>query len=311
MQKINTLLVFIFITTNVFCQEDLLSLVEPDAKSEALNEKVSATFKTTKIINAQTTESVKKNTLDFRITHRFGNMGEKSNGGVHTLWGLDNSNDIRFSFDYGITDKLAVGIARSKMNELIDGSIKFRFLEQKKKKMPISAALFLMAGYNPQRSTDFYAGTVGVIENKAIHRISYTSQLIIASKLSDRISIEILPTYVHRNFVKRYINPDNGKEDENGILSVGFGGRIKITKRFCLLADYFYVVSDYRTKNPTTPFYNPLAVGFEVETGGHVFHVDFTNATGIVENNFIPFTNDTWTKGGYKLGFNISRVFNF
>ena len=302
------LLIILLLSVRTFAQDDLLSLVADSSKPG--NEKVIATFKTSKIISAQSTETVKAKTLDFRITHRFGNAGTESNGGVHTLWGWDNSNDIRFSFDYGITDKIAIGVARNKMNELLDGSIKWRFLEQtKNNKVPFSAVVYSDMGITPEKEEQLYLGTVNVTR-KFAHRISYTNQLVIARKFNSWLSFEVLPSYTHRNFVKNYINPDNNAVDENDIFSIGVGGRIKLTKRFAIMADYFYIISDYRKNNSSIPYYNPLAIGCEIETGGHVFHINFTNASGINENNFISNTTDTWTKGGYKFGFNISRVFN-
>ena len=306
--KFSFLFAALLLSVKTFAQDDLLSLVADSSKPG--NEKVIATFKTTKIISAQSIETVKAKTLDFRITHRFGNAGTESNGGAHTLWGWDNSNDIRFSFDYGITDRIAVGVARNKMNELLDGSVKWRFLEQtKNNKMPLSVVLYSNMGITPQKEDQFYLGTINVAK-KFAHRISYTDQLVIARKFNSWFSFEAVTSYTHRNFVKNYINPDNNAVDENDIFSVGAGGRIKLTKRFSIMADYFYIISDYRAKNSSTPYYNPLSIGCEIETGGHVFHINFSNASGINENNFIPNTTDTWTKGGYKFGFNISRVFN-
>jgi len=292
-------------------QDDLLSLV--DDGSPKKHDKVIATFKTSKIINAQSTETVKARTLDFRVTHRFGNIGTQSGGGGHTLYGLDNSTDIRISFDYGITDNLTIGVGRSKEKELIDGLVKWKFLSQTTDNhIPLSVAVFASMSYNPQDANQFYSGSVKKegFKQKEEHRFSYTTQLLIARKFGNFCSLELIPTYNHRNFVVANINPNNDAEEQNDLFSVGFGGRIKLTKRVCFIADYYYTFSKYRTNNPTNPFYAPLAVGIEIETGGHVFHLNFTNATGIIENNYLPNTTDNWLKGGFKFGFNISRVFN-
>lgn len=306
------IILFFFFGTTVHSQEvDLLSMLDSGQTKDVASEKVFATFKATKIISAQSSETVKKNHLDFRITHRFGNIGVESNGGGHTLWGFDNSEDIRFSFDYGITDKLQIGIGRSKMNELIDGSVKFKLLEQTTdNKIPLSAVLYSTIGVNPQSANQFYSGTIDV-EERFTQRLSYTTQLILARKFNRSISLAIIPGYTHRNFVKRNINPNNNAEEENGLLSFGLAGRIKVTSRVSIVGDYFYVVSKYRTDNSNEPYYMPLALGVEIETGGHVFHINLTNSSGINENNFIPFSKDSWLNGGYKFGFNISRVFNF
>ncbi|MCW3085292.1 MAG: hypothetical protein JWP12_2658 [Bacteroidetes bacterium] len=305
---------FLFAVTAIgaFAQEDLLSLVDSTGAKKT-HEKVFATFKDFKIINMQSTETVKKGTMNFGVTHRFGNIGEESGGGVHQWYGTDNASDIRISFDFGITDNLTVGVARSKQNELLDALVKYRFLTQTTDNhIPLSIAFYGDMGVTPEKASQLYNGAATPYEFKQtdLHRISYTAQLLLARKFGSRLSIELAPTYNHRNFVIGRINPDNGATETNDLLSIGGGFRFKITKRFSLIADYFYTFSKYRTNNSANPFYNPLAVGVEIETGGHVFHLNFTNATGILENNFLPNTTDSWLKGGFKFGFNISRVFN-
>lgn len=304
--------IFTLTTINVFAQDDLLNMLD-SAETKKTHEKVIATFKTSKIINAQSIETVKAKTMDFRVTHRFGNIGTESGGGGHTLYGFDNSADIRISFDFGITDNLTLGVGRSKMNELIDGLVKYRFLTQTTDNhIPLSAAFYGDMSYNPQDPDQFYNGVIRTADfhQNDIHRFSYTAQLLLARKFGSRLSIQLVPTFQHRNFVLANINPDNSSEETNDLISVGGGFRLKVTKRVSLIADYFYTFSQYRTNNSSNPFYNPLAVGIEIETGGHVFHLNFTNASGIIENNYIPNTTDNWLKGGFKFGFNISRVFN-
>ena len=293
--------------------DDMLDLLDSIDDGGPAHKLVLATFKGSKVINAQSTETVKANTCDFNISHLFGNIGVESNGGVHTLYGLDNVSDVRFGFDFGITNNLTLGIGRSKYNELIDGLVKYRIFQQTTDNhMPISLAVFCDMAYNPQESAYFYNGLVSTVGFKKndLHRISYVTQLIVARKFGSRFSMELLPTYQHRNFVLANVNADNGAEETNGLFAVGAAFRFKITNRFLIIADYFYTLSDFRTNNNTNPFYNPLAIGVEIETGGHVFHLNFSNVSGIVANNFIPNTTDSWLKGGFKFGFNVSRVFN-
>jgi len=300
------------VTGGMFAQDDLLSLLD-STTTKKTHEKVIATFKGSKVINMQSTETVKKKTMDFAVSHRFGNIGTESGGGGHTLYGFDNSTDIRISFDFGITNDLTLGIARSKQNELIDGLVKYRILTQTTDNhIPVSLAFYGDMSYDPRIASQFYNGTVSSpdFHQTEIHRFAYTSQLLIARKFGWRLSVELAPTYQHRNFVAAFVNPDNGAEETNDLFSIGGGFRFKLTKRLAIIADYYYTFSDYRMNNSTNPFYNPLAIGVEIETGGHVFHLNFTNASGIIENNYIPNTNDNWLKGGYKFGFNISRVFN-
>jgi len=146
--------------------------------------------------------------------------------------------------------------------------------------------------------------------NEFANRMSYVHQLIIASKITRGISLELLPTIVHRNYVDQTIlNPDNGSVDENDLYALGFAGRFKVSKRMAFVVDYFLTFSEYR--NDATGYYDALSVGIEIETGGHVFHINVSNSGGIIENDFIPSTESDWGNGGYRLGFNISRVFSF
>lgn len=307
--KKNLLIPFVFLSVSIFGQEeDLLKMVEESQPKKS--EKVFATFKTTRINNAQSIETVKAKTMDFRITHRFGNIGANSNGGVHTLYGLDNVSDVRISFDFGITDKIQLGFGRSTRSEMLDGSVKWRFLEQTvDNKVPLTLCFFGDMLFSPVDKSILYSGTSNVTYNIA-HRVSYVSQLLIARKFNSWLSLELLPTYHHRNFIKMYVNADNAASETNDLFAIGAGGRIKITNRMAILFDYFYTFSQYRQSNTANPYYMPLSIGFEIETGGHVFHLNFTNAVAINEGYFIPNSPDSWLKGGFKFGFNISRVFN-
>jgi hypothetical protein len=297
---------------STFAQDELLDLLKEDPKSEP-SKLVYATFKTTKIVSSQSIETVKKRNLDFRVTHRFGNIynnnGSNSlNESAHGAFGLDNSTDIRISLDYGITDKLSVGIGRSKYREMTDASIKWRILTQKENnKPPLSITFYGNIGYSSMSPDNLYAGTIRT-KTKEAHRLQYTGQLLMARKFTNWFSLQIMPTYVHRNFIKQQLNTSNGAEDVNDLFALGIGGRLKLSKRFALVADYFYNFSAFQRNNPAG-FYNPLGVGFEIETGGHVFHINYTNGTAILESSLLTTTQDTWTKGQIKLGFNISRWF--
>ena len=312
LKRIIALCSLLLFAVHLFAQEDMLKLLDsvevPGKKYKS--ERTIATFKGSKIINAQTTETVKKGTMDFTVIHNFGNIGAESNGGVHTLYGLDNIADVRIGFDFGITDDLTIGVGRSKQKELIDGLIKYRIVNQTTNNhFPFSLAAYGDMSYCPQPASVFYAGGQPDKQND-IHRFSYVGQLIIARKFNWRFSAELLPTFQHRNYVVANVNPENKAEETNDLFAIGAGLRLKLTQRFAIIADYYYLFSDYRHKNSVTSYYNPLGIGFEIDTGGHIFHITFTNTSGIIENNYLPNTTDSWLKGGFKLGFNISRVFN-
>lgn len=251
-----------------------------------------ATFKSTRIINGQSIERMPAGQLDFRISHRFGQL----NTGAYNLWGLDQAN-IHFGLEYGITDWMMVGVGRGTYEKTYDGFLKFSLLRQSKgeRNMPVSVSLFGSAAYNTLKWQK--EGTLNQWD-----RMSYVAQLLVARKFGERFSLELNPTFVHRNMVATEMDP-------NDILSMGAGMRFKLTKRLSLNAEYYYVVPplhDYRS----VVTHNPLAIGIDLETGGHVFTIMLTNSLAMIEKGFIGETTGTWQDAGIHLGFNISRVFS-
>jgi hypothetical protein len=273
------------------------------------HEKVSATFKSTRLINGHTNETIHKNELDFKVDHRFGDIAG-SNGGLRQFFGLDNSTDIRIGFEYGISDRLTAGFARAKgattVQQLYEGSLKFRLLEQTvDEHIPVAVTLFGSSTIAAVRANREDPTSATAYENFQ-DRLNYVAQMIIARKFNSNFSIVITPTYVHRNFTVF--------RDQNDLFAIGAGGRAKISKRMAVVIDYFLPFRNeedqtYLEQVGNRKFYNPLGVGLEIETGGHVFHLNFTNATAIQEVQFIPETTSSWTKGQYRWGFGISRRF--
>lgn len=294
--------VSIFISFGSMAQDDLLGMLEEESDAGQNNE-IIATWKTMKLVNIHSTEMVKKNGLDFRVTHRFGNMGAASGGGIHNFYGFDVASDIRISFDYGITEKWQVGIGRSKVGEMIDVSTKYKILSQKEKKVPLTIVAYVDAAVTAQKDPD-------TRYDDWQNRMSYFAEVIFARKFGERLSIEVAPSILHRNMV--LIEQDgtgNVLRDENTNFALGVGARFKINKRLGIIADYVHNFSDFRSKYEPNTYYDPFGLGVEIETGGHVFHITLTNAPAVLENSYIPNTKDSWAKGGIKLGFNISRVF--
>ncbi len=265
-------------------------MLELQKSTPPVSEKVIATFKGNNIVNMQTNETLEKKDLDFRVNHQFGNIGTESGGGVHTLYGFDQSNDIRIAFLYGIIDRITVGISRCKRNENLEGSAKVRALEQTTdNKVPVAVTLF--------GNTTMSTKSTQLID-KMEHRLTFCGQLIVARKFSTAFSFEAVGSFLHRNLV----SPD----ESNNTYSVGGGARWKFTKSASVIADYFYT---FRETEPVIPHFDPVGVGFEIETGGHVFTLMFTNGSGILENDFLANTTDDWMKGGIKFSFIISRMF--
>jgi hypothetical protein len=287
----------------VLAQDDMLKLLN---QQDTLSGKefVNPAFKTSRIINLQTAEVIKKKLFDVKISHRFSAIGVSSNGtsSVHNLWGFDESSDIRISFDYGLTNNWNIGIARSKYYENYELNTQWKFASQRRNNStPLTATLYFVTTYSGK---DNFAYTLdNPSEQTALNRrFSFVSQLILSRKFSDRLSFELSPIYIHRNFVEQ--------QDQNESFAVGTGGRFRITKRMSVIADYVFNFGEYRKINNKNGIYNPLGLGLEFETGGHVFSLMFSNAAAINETQFVTNTVDTWTKGGTRFCFTISRIFN-
>ena len=251
-----------------------------------------ATFKSTRIINGHSIERMPEGQLDVRISHRFG----KLNTGAYNLWGLDEAN-IHLGLEYGITDWVMVGVGRDRYERTYDGFLKFSLFRQSKGKrnMPVSLSFVSSVAYGTQKWTG--EGTLN-----ASDRMSYVEQLLIARKFNERFSVEINPTYMHRNTILIETDP-------NDLWSLGGGFRFKLTTRFSFNAEYYYIIPPRNGFQPTAPF-NSLSIGVDIETGGHVFTIMLTNSVAIIEKGFIGGeTNGDWSNGGIHLGFNISRVF--
>lgn len=300
MKPILFLLCGLFYSTLAYTQDtgNLLNELQEAPASQP----VKAAFKTTRVIMSHSIETVNKDNLDFRVTHRFGDFAGKS-GGPNTFFGMDNSSDIRIALEYGITDRLTAGFGRNKSGPggpTLDGHLKYRLLWQTTdNKMPFSLVLFTGSDWGieqkPAATTDLRYGSYA-------NRFSYVTQVIIGRKFNQVLSLEVLPSYLHRNYVA---DPN----DDNDLFAVGISGRVKLTRRFCLVGDYYYVGGKLREYGNNNGYYMPLGLGIEVETGGHVFSINMTNSAGIIENNFLAETRSTWSRGEYRFGFNISRNF--
>ena len=268
-----------------YSQDDLLDLLG----EEETTDYATAAFKTNRVINLHSLESTAAGVLDIKISHRFGML----NRGAYDLFGLDNAT-IRIGADYGITNRLTVGFGRSSYEKTLDGFVKYKFLRQSsgKRVMPITAALFASTAVqglrwaNPDR------------ENYFSSRLTYTYQLVFGRKFSDNFSLQFSPTVVHRNLVKFSI-------EANDVYAAAMATRIKLTKRMAINAEYVYLLPDQLVPG----YRNSLSIGFDIETGGHVFQLHFTNSTSMIEKGYITETSGDWLDGGIHFGFNVSRVF--
>lgn len=271
--------------------DDLMNLLNKEEDGTTPRKQyVAATFKTTRLINGHSIENTGKGVLDFKISHRFGRVDL----GLKEWFGLDGAT-LRLGFDYGVTDWLTVGVGRSSYQKEYDGYVKARILRQTENgSMPLSLSYI---GGMSVRSDDAPPLEEGQ-EYYFSNRLFYFNQLLIARKFNDWLSIQLMPTHVHYNLVDM-------KDEPNDVLAIGIGGRLKLSRRVTLNAEYYYQLPD----NQLNGTVNSLSVGFDIETGGHVFQLHFTNSTGMTERTFVGQTVDQWDDGGMHFGFNISRVF--
>jgi len=292
-----TLLLFSFtiITGRLFAQ-DLMEMLKDETPKTDYSY---ATFKTTRIILGQSVESPAKGTLQFLVEHTFNSL----NSGAYELWGLDHAY-TRLGFEYGINDWLSIGTGRSAYQKTFDGSVKVKILRQStgQKNMPVSLSFYGATIIKGEKDT-------AVIKHFT-QRMSYVAQLLIARKFSNAFSLQLTPTYIHKNIV-RY------RADHNDMFSIGIGGRYKIAQRTSLNVEYFYqipgFINSYEVPGIIPVVYNKynncLSVGVDLETGGHVFQFRLSNAQPEFERGFITETSDKWSSGGIFFGFTINRVF--
>ena len=287
-------IISVFISSGIFAQDttDIYKMLENDLKTEEKNqtEYVTAAFKSTRLINGHTIVNTAKGILDLRISHRFGTL----NKGAYELFGLDNAT-MRLGFDFGLTNNLMAGIGRSTFEKTFDAFFKLKILRQStgKQQMPVSLsyvptiALKTLKVDDPNKKNYFSS------------RLFYTHQLIIGRKFSEGLSLQLMPSFIHRNLAARVSDP-------NDILAIGMGGRQKLTKRTSFNIEYYYQLPGHKLPGTT----NALSVGFDIETGGHVFQLHFTNSEGMAERQFISETTGSWGDGDILFGFNISRIFD-
>lgn len=282
-------LLFYWVALFPFCaagQEDLLKFLGPD---EAVTEYATASFKTNRVINLHSLESTAAGVLDVKISHRFGTL----DGSLYEFFGLDEAN-IHLGFDYGITDQLTIGVGRSSFEKTYDGFIKYKFLRQSKGKrnMPITLALLATAAVKTTKWPDTNR------RNYFSSRMYYTYQLIVGRKFNEELSLQLSPTVVHRNLVTT-------RTEKNDVYALGIAGRAKLTRRLAVNWEYIYVLPGQLA----TEYFNSISLGFDIETGGHVFQIHFTNSTSMIEKGFIAETNGDPLIGRIHFGFNVSRVF--
>jgi hypothetical protein len=285
---------FVFIILSFFVfkganAQDLLGSLNDSLSAHPQKTYVSGTFKATHIVNTQTVESAAAGNLNFVIQHRFGQL----NSGSYNFFGLDNAT-LRLGLDYGITDDLDVGIGRSSYLKTFDGYLKYKLLKQTEgPQMPVSVSVLgTITDYTQDMPDKPYLNTK--------YRTAYSGSLLIARKITRALSLQFTPTYLHYNLVPTVA-------DKNDLFALGMGGRMKITKRMSINAEYDWLPSGQVV---SAKVHNSFSLGWDIETGGHVFQLVFSNSQSMLDTQYLTQTTGTWGKGDIYFGFNISRNFN-
>jgi len=266
----------------------LLNMLNDSLAAHPKKTYAAASFKGEYIINTQTTQSMAAGNLNFVIQHRFGQL----NSGAYNFFGLDNAT-LRLGFDYGITNDLEVGVGRSSYLKTFDGFVKYKLLKQTEgPQMPVSVSVLgTITNYTQQEPTETYLN--------ANYRTAYSAQLLIARKFTEGISFQVTPTYLHYNLVPTVA-------DKNDVFALGLGGRVKFTKRMAIDAEYDIVPTGQVV---STSVHNYLSLGWDIETGGHVFQLVFSNSQSMLSTQYLTQTTGTWGKGDIYFGFNLTRNF--
>lgn len=281
MKKLITL--FALIPSIIFGQDDLLEGIAIDS----VEVYEAAAFKGLKIVNFESTKMVSHKELYFVVSHRFGSIKT----GIEDFFGLDQA-VTRLNLIYGITDGINLGLSRSSFQKTYESSLKLRLLRQKVGASPVTVVWYNSVLINTALDEE----NLPQLEFK--HRLGYTFSALISRKLDKNLSLQLAPTFFHNNLVSM-------AEQENSQYALGIGGRYKLTKRWTLNLDY----GIHMNRAENSPFKNPLSIGFDLETGGHVFQLHFTNAQPMNTNYFLGQATGDWSEGDIFFGFNISRVF--
>ncbi|MGW9684047.1 DUF5777 family beta-barrel protein [Flagellimonas sp. 2504JD1-5] len=283
MKNIKKLLVLLALLPQIVLGQDLLDEID----LETADNFETAAFKGLKVVNFESTKMVSEKELYFVVSHRFGSIKT----GIEDFFGLDQA-VTRLNLIYGITDGINVGVSRSSFQKTYEGSLKLRLTRQKKGSFPLTIVWYSSAQINTFLDEETLPG----LEFK--HKLGYATQALISRKVNKNLSLQLAPTFFHNNLV-------SVTEQDNSQYALGIGGRHKLTKRWSINMDY----GIHLNRAGTSPFKNPLSIGFDLETGGHVFQLHFTNAQPMNINNFLGQTTGDWGNGDIFFGFNISRVF--
>jgi hypothetical protein len=248
-------------------------------------------FRIGSLTGMSTVTTLEARNLNSLIMHNFGLVSS----GIEEFYGLDQNAAVRLGFDYGVTDKLTIGIGRTSVEDNVDLRAKYLIIEQlESDKIPVQIAIKGDIGINTQKNTQFDDFTFQ-------ERLNYFASVMIARKFNKKLSLQIAPMVAHFNTVKI---EQAGVIPENTHFGLGVGGRYAFDERKAITLEFLPVVGE---RSPGT--FNHFAIGYEIETGGHVFQMFFMSGKWFTEQHLLARTNTDFFEGDFRLGFNINRVF--
>ena len=275
---------FLIFTLIVFSQDELLSEIDTVIEEPTY---ASAVFKGLKVINFESTKLVAKKGFNFIVSHRFGTV----KNGFQNLFGLDEA-VTHLNFVYGLSDNINISASRSSNQKIYEVATKFRLVNQQAGKIPLTVVGYTSVLANTSLDTD----NLTKLEFK--HRLSYVAQLLVSRKMNNNLSLILSPTFFHDN----YLTDDF---QENSQYGVGFGGRYKLGKRWSLNTEY----GVHLNRSENSLYKNPFSIGVDLETGGHVFQLLFTNSQSMNTNGVFGTSTGEWGESDVYFGFNLARSF--
>jgi len=296
----------LFFAGSLFAQDDLLADLKSEDSAKVKEDITIATFKATRVINMHSVELTGAGNLQFMIIHHFGAIWDDKEGASNfgRLFGLNAGfANTYMSFDYTPVRWMNLGVAFAG-NSTLEGIAKFKILRQQTgmKNIPVSVVWVSTANFNTSKSfetpNDLYW-----------NRFSYVHQLLIARKFSNSFSLQFTPAIIHRNVVAY------GIENAHTIYSLGLGGRMKLTEKTAITFEYNRQLNMFENvidKTGEIVSYSPnlISLGYDWDTGGHIFQFFFTNsafAANVTQLSVNPIKDNL---GQWSLGFNLNRSYS-
>jgi hypothetical protein len=201
----------------------------------------------------------------------------------------------------------------------MDASAKYSIFTQTKGKYPVSLTYYGNLAYNTKSDPDHE------IYQHNSDRLTFFNQILIARKITDKLSIQIAPSFSHQNVVNGYFvkydsaNLEVKPEMEHNHFAISFAARYKLTDVTSVMMNYDQPITQHTKNNPNPSF----SFGVEFNTSSHSFQLFFTSYQYLVPqiNNLYntnnPLNHNVKEDGGYPfspeflIGFNITRLWNY